>query len=188
LQRAQAGDLAAREELARGCGRAAYGLALQLLRDPDAAADVAQDALLRFFSSLDRVDPSRPVLPWLFRIVRNRIVDLHRRRGVRRTTSLDAHEEGDGGELAKALVEPRPGPDVTSARSELARSLWRCLARLDDKHREILVLRDYQDLSYREIADVVGIPHGTVMSRLHTARRRLREEVLASGHDFGETR
>ena len=63
--------------------------------------------------------------------------------------------------------------------------MWSCLGRLDRAHREILVLRDYQDLSYREIAEVLAIPLGTVMSRLHAARQKLRAEVLATGYRFG---
>jgi RNA polymerase sigma-70 factor (ECF subfamily) len=78
-----------------------------------------------------------------------------------------------------------PGPFERSERGELQRLMWSCLGRLERAHREILVLRDYQDLSYREIAEVLAVPLGTVMSRLHAARRKLRAEVLATGYRFG---
>ena len=181
LRRVRAGDADAREDLARRSGAAAYRLALQLLGDREQARDVAQDAVMRFFATLGRMDPERPIAPWLLRIVRNRVIDLRRRARAR------------GGEPASAssledAEEPRdaaPGPAERSERRELQRVVWACLARLDPSHREILVLRDYQDLSYRDIASVLDIPVGTVMSRLHAARRRLREAVLESGYRFG---
>ena len=188
LRRARAGDRAAREALARSSGDAAFRFALQLVGDRDRARDIAQDSVLRLFATLRRVDPDRPFKPWLFSIVRNRVTDARRRERVR--------GEGPWRPAAPVTVEgaEAPSPDPpdsgpspleTSERSELQRLMWSCLGRLDRAHREILVLRDYQDLSYREIAEVLGIPLGTVMSRLHVARRKLRSEVLATGYRFG---
>jgi RNA polymerase sigma-70 factor (ECF subfamily) len=169
--RAQAGETGAREQLARSCRRSAYLLALQLLGDPDQARDVAQEAMLRLFGRLDRLDPDRPVRPWLFRVVRNRVNDLWRRRQVRRSQSL----EGPAGDLAAQLRDPAGNPEENARRRELRRHLWQALADLPAAKKEILVLRDFHDLSYAEIADTLKVPTGTVMSRLHEARRTLRE-------------
>ena len=177
-RRARGGDRAAAEELARRCRRPAYLLALQLLRDPDDALDVAQDALLRLFTHLDRVDPERPLRPWLAAIVRNRARDLMRRRRVRRHESLDTDPED---RPARVLVDPAAGPEERAARTEAARRLWGALGQLAEAQREILVLRDYQDLAYEEIAAVLGVPLGTVMSRLHRARRALRTLLEGAG-------
>ncbi len=179
--RARSGDREAREELARTFGRPAYLLALQLLGNPEDARDAAQDGLLRFFSRLDRLDPGRPVRPWLLAIVRNAARDLARRRRVRQASSLEEANEDYGVEL----IDAAPGPEDLSRRGELRRKVWSALGELRDAEREILVLRDYQDLSYSEIAGVLGIPVGTVMSRLHRARRAL--GALLSG-DYGELR
>ncbi|MDX1384988.1 MAG: sigma-70 family RNA polymerase sigma factor [Thermoanaerobaculia bacterium] len=179
--RARNGDAAAREDLAARCGRACYAFALQLTGDPDRAADVAQDCLLRFFKSLSRFDPERPVVPWLFQIVRNRVRDLNRR--ARPRAALEHAALLD--DLPRQPRDLAPTPDQRAQRRELRHLMWRCLTTLADGDREILVLRDYQDLSYREIAAVLEVPIGTVMSRLHTARRRLREAVVATGYDFG---
>ena len=183
VSRTKAGDGASREELAARSGRAAYSLALQLVRNPADAQDVAQDSVIRFLSALDRFDDRRPVLPWLFRIVRNRAVDLMRRRSLRRGASLDS-----GGPDGKAIdpVDRNADPYRDSERRELQRRIWDSLAQLHEAHREILVLRDYQDLSYREIAEVLDIPQGTVMSRLHAARKSLRINLLESGWTFGD--
>jgi RNA polymerase sigma-70 factor (ECF subfamily) len=187
LVRAREGDAAAREELARASGDAAFRFALQLVGDRDLARDVAQDAVLRLFASLRRVDPERPFQPWLFRIVRNRAIDL-RRRARRTDRSFEATaglSSAGAAERAHDPADGSPSPLERSEQGELQRLMWSCLGRLDRAHREILVLRDYQDLSYREIAEVLELPLGTVMSRLHAARRRLREEVLATGYRFG---
>jgi RNA polymerase sigma-70 factor (ECF subfamily) len=188
LLRARAGDAAAREELARTSGDAAYRFALQLLGDRELARDVAQDSVLRLFASLRRVDPDRPLQPWLFSIVRNRVIDVRRRAQAHKERSLEGPSGVATMDRVERPIDPpdaSPGPLERSERGELQRLVWSCLGRLDRAHREILVLRDYQDLSYREIAEVLAVPLGTVMSRLHAARRRLREAVLATGYRFG---
>jgi len=86
---AQQGEADALDELARSCRQQAYVFALQLIGHPDDALDVAQDAMVRFFRSLGRFDPSRPVRPWLLRIVRNLVRDRARRLRIRRTESLE---------------------------------------------------------------------------------------------------
>jgi RNA polymerase sigma-70 factor (ECF subfamily) len=183
VARTKAGDGASREELAERSGRAAYSFALQLVRNQADAQDVAQDSMIRFFSSLDRFDEQRPVLPWLFRIVRNRVVDLGRRESLRRGPSLDTGSPQ--GEAIDSL-DSKSDPHQDSERRDLQRRIWASLEELQEPHREILVLRDYQDLSYRQIAEVLEIPQGTVMSRLHAARKRLRARLLESGWIFGE--
>lgn len=178
---ARGGDREAREELARRCRGPAYVLALQLLGDPDDALDAAQDSLLRLFDSFSRFDPSRPLRPWLARIVRNRALDLRRRRRARPTLSLDSLLDAGLPEAAAATA----GPEERAERRELQRRIWRALRELSPAHREILVLRDYQDLSYQEIAAVLAIPVGTVMSRLHAARRSLRQALEADAGPDG---
>ena len=196
---ARAGDDAAREELANRSGRAAYGLALQLLRNQAEAQDVAQDALLKFFSTLDRFDESRPVLPWIFRIVRNRAIDVLRAEGHNPATmsrkrwlkraillfGLIAFVFLVFGPTHIVPVDPATGPHEHSVRLDLQKRIWQCLQAVTPQHREILILRDYQDLSYREISEVLGTPLGTVMSRLHAARKKLREQLLDGGWVFG---
>lgn len=166
------GDVPACDELARRHRKAAFLLALQLLGNRDDALDVAQDAMLRFFSTLHRFDPRRPVRPWLYQIVRNRVHDLRRRQRVRRHDSID--EVNTDGTQRFEITDLKVDLHRDAARSQLRTALWQALGELSENQREILVLRDYQDLSYREIAQALDIPIGTVMSRLHAARKRLR--------------
>lgn len=170
VARARSGDRAAADELASRFAKPAYLVALQLLGNPEDARDAAQTALMRFFTRLDRLEPGRPIRPWLFTIVRNAALDLARRRTVRRSDSLDEAREEFGAEV----IDESADPEADRRRHELRRDIWRALGRLTEKEREILVLRDYQDLTYAEIAAVLSVPVGTVMSRLHRARRALR--------------
>jgi RNA polymerase sigma-70 factor (ECF subfamily) len=172
---AKSGVAEAREELARRYREPAYLLGLQLTGNREDALDLAQDALMRFFTTLDRFQEERPVRPYLLRIVRNRAMDLFRRRRIRRAESLDA------GELPRQIADDRPGPEETTRRAELRRRVWSAVSELAPAKREILVLRDHHDLAYAEIANVLGIPIGTVMSRLHAARKALREVLVADG-------
>jgi RNA polymerase sigma-70 factor (ECF subfamily) len=155
-------------------------LALQLTGGSDVARDVAQDSVLRFFQHLDRFDADRPINPWLYQIVRNRVRDLGRRNRLRRHESLDEWLEQGRPET----IDPLADPAADAERNDLRRRLWQAISTLTDGHREIIVLRDYHDLSYREIAEVLSIPRGTVMSRLHAARMNLREIIEAEGETF----
>ncbi len=177
LAQARDGKPEAREQLARRVGRSAYVFALQITGTPETARDVAQDGVLRFFQHLDRFDAARPIDPWLYQIVRNRARDLMRRERVRRHESLDAWLEQGHPEAA----DPSADPAADAERHDLQRQIWRAISRLPEAHREIFVLRDYHDLSYREIAEVLAIPQGTVMSRLHAARKGLREILIDEG-------
>ena len=182
---AQRGEAEALDELARNCRQQAYVFALQLIGHPDDALDVAQDAMVRFFRSLRRFDPSRPVRPWLLRIVRNLVRDRARRLRVRRTESL---EPADEDALRFEPCDDAPDPEVLASRRELQELVWKCLQGLPPRYREVLVLRDYQDLSYADIAMTLKIPRGTVMSRLHRARRLLQEAVRRHRLRTGEAR
>jgi RNA polymerase sigma-70 factor, ECF subfamily len=170
MRRAQSGDEEARDLLARSCQRSAYLFGLQLLRNREDALDVAQEATLRVLSSLGRFDAERPLRPWLLRITRNLVHDRWRR--GRNRIDVPLSEE--------LLAEPESvDPEQRLERLERQRLVWRELAALPEDAREIIVLRDYRDLTYAEIAAVLEVPLGTVMSRLHRARARLGERVRA---------
>ncbi len=171
VARAIRGDVDARERLARRARNASYVFAVQLTGRRDLSHDIAQDSVMRFFAHLDRFEQSRSLDAWLFQIVRNRTRDVMRRDRIRRHEPL----EDPSGRERPETRDDRVDPAADAVRADLQQRIWRKLDSLTPDHREVLVLREYQDLSYREIAEVLGIPHGTVMSRLHAARKRLRE-------------
>lgn len=179
VSRARAGDGEACNELVKRYRRAAFRFALQLTGHREDALDVTQDAMLRFLDTLEVFDIGRPIQPWLFRIVRNKAYDLGRRKKVRRAESLDDLLERG----MPAPVQAGPHPVESLELAQLRREVWRGLNRLNEAQREILVLREYQDLSYGEISEVLGVPTGTVMSRLHRARQALRKVLEEQGTD-----
>ena len=89
----------------------------------------------------------------------------------------------EAGELPRQIADDRPGPEESTRRAELRRRVWRAVSELAPAKREIVVLRDFHDLAYAEIANVLGIPIGTVMSRLHAARKALREILIRDGFE-----
>ena len=176
---ARAGQRPAREELATRFRRHAYLLALQIVGNQDDALDIAQDAMLRFFEHLGRFRPEHAVRPWLFTIVRNRARDLWRRRATRPSESLESRSD-----LSGQLAHPALDPEQQANRRERERQVWDAIGAMSPNHREILVLRDFHDLAYSEIAEVLQIPVGTVMSRLHAARAAL-GRLVKEGTDNG---
>jgi len=155
-----------------------FGLALRVLRDEEQARDVVQDAFLKAYGSLDRFEGRSGFYTWLYRIAMNLCLDRKRReRGERAVRDEDA--------LAETPADPEavgaPSPGVALERAELRVQLARAIATLPGEARRTLELREVDGLSYHEIAEVLGVPKGTVMSRLHHARRRVREALAAAG-------
>lgn len=155
---------------------AAYNLARYLSRSAIDADDIVQDAMLRAFNSIDGCR-SENVRPWLFAIVRNCWLDRARQAQRGRHTSLPDDDSGE------PLVAEAPDPEAAALHASEGRRLKSVIAALPYEFRKVLVLREMDDLSYREIAEVVGAPIGTVMSRLARARALLREMWLAEDGD-----
>lgn len=150
-------------------GNGAHALALQMLGNTDDATDVVQDAIVKTLRRTGGYDKrSGPLAPWFLRVVRNACIDLIRRR-------RPADNDID------TLSAPGLGPREMAELSQRDRELHAALASLSPEQRQILVLRDYMDLSYAEIAGVLDIPQGTVMSKLHRSRTALRKEL--TGHE-----
>jgi len=149
---------------------AAYNLARWLCRSPVDAEDVVQDAMLRAYRSFDQRRGDE-VRPWLMRIVRNCCHDRAAQPHRRREAPLGAH--------APELVFDGPDAEAQAVRASDARRLRATIATLPDEFREVLILREMEDLSYREIAEVVAVPIGTVMSRLARARALLKDKWMA---------
>lgn len=147
-------------------GNGAHALAIQMLGNRDDAADAVHDAFVKALKKPDAYNADHgPLTPWFLRVVRNHCIDLSRRR---RPTGTDVEE----------LVDPGLGPEALLALSERDLQLQQALTKLSLVQREIIVLRDYMDLGYAEIAAVLEVAPGTVMSRLHRARMALKEELL----------
>jgi RNA polymerase sigma-70 factor (ECF subfamily) len=150
-------------------GRRGFAYAWQMLRNHDDALDAVQAALAAVWQHRRRLHAGRDPRGWFYRVLRNKCVDMLRARRTHRAAALESDPPDHFG------ADPAAG---AGQREELAR-LRQALAELSDEMREIVLLRDYHDLAYADIAAVLEIPPGTVMSRLHRARSALRERLLA---------
>lgn len=177
---AKAGDREAFDTLVETLRSRAYHVARSMVGSSDDALDLSQEAFLKVFRARETFREGEPFLPWFHRILRNTCFSFLRTRGRLRRVSLSggAEDEGDW-ELAD---DDAPPPSAALEADERAGAFRAALALLTARDREILVLRHYQELSYRELAEALDIPEGTVMSRLFHARRRLRERLVAAGY------
>jgi len=154
----------------------AYFIALGLVGNREDALELSQEAFYRAYKHFDQLNSQEKFFPWFYQILRNLCFSHLRRRRLRRTESLD---EMDG--------EPMPSgpadvfdPEMVAERNESKDRVWRAISRLDEKHREVIVLRHFRNLSYDEMARVLFCNRGTVTSRLYYARKRLKEILEGS--------
>ncbi len=183
LDRAQAGDLAAFDELVRRHQREVFAVALRMLGDRDEAEDVAQDAFVRAYQALGSFRREAKVSTWLVSITinlcRNRRRWWARRRRVI-VASVDDPIETPEGSLAHEVADPAPTPATAAQRQEQSERLMTLLQKLDASSRAVIILRDVQGDSYEEIAEALHLRVGTVKSRLSRARLQLRAMLKGS--------
>ena len=172
---AKGGDAAAFRTLVVRYQRKVYAVALGIVKDPDLAWDVAQEAFVRVHQHLGDFKGDSAFSTWLFRIATHLAIDSVRRE---RTSARDDLEEADEAALAdgaEGILATALGtnPQESALRRELADKMSEALSQLPEKHRTILVLREVEGLSYEELAERLQIHKGTVMSRLFHARRKM---------------
>jgi len=174
LARCQRGDRAAFEFLVRRYMRPATAFALGFTGDREEALDLSQDAFIRAYRAIGRFDAQRPFYPWFHKILRNVCLTHVARAAKSHEVPLEDRLDG-----IEALGHDSGGLDPQTAleRRELQHAVWDALRCLSPADREILVLREFQESTYAEIASALDVPPGTVMSRLHSARRRLRAQL-----------
>jgi RNA polymerase sigma-70 factor (ECF subfamily) len=165
------GDRAAGEELFQRYRLLAYRVAHRFLGHEADALDAVQDGFVKALTNLPGFQGRSSFKTWLLRVVSNAALDLGRQRGRRETLSLDAFAPHDQ-DGVQPLVSENPGLDLE--RKDLRNLLDRALATLPESQRRTFVLHAEAELSYREVAEVLGISIGTVMSRLYYARQKLR--------------
>ncbi len=178
MEQARRGDAEAFRTLVDRYYRKVYGMTLSMVRNQDDALELTQETFLHLHRALGSFRFSAKFSTWLYRIVTNVCIDHFRRTSrAPQQMPLVSREEDE----AETIEWPDPGaeaPDQAAYRSELRSALVWAFDRLSAHHRAVMMLRDVEGLSYGEIAGVMGCSVGTVMSRLHYARKRL-QQLLA---------
>jgi RNA polymerase sigma-70 factor (ECF subfamily) len=171
VRQAKRGSHPAFEALVRRYSERAFRVAYRVVRNPDVAEEVLQEALIKAYRGLPRFEFRSSFYTWLYRIVVNLALD--RRRQGKRAPSVEWDDalavEVDPRGVAPTQVDP----ELSARRLEVRELVSKGVQELPDGQREVLLLREVEDLSYEEIANTMGISKGTVMSRLHYARKKL---------------
>jgi RNA polymerase sigma-70 factor, ECF subfamily len=164
--------------------RELFGYLRRYLGDNALAEDVFQNTFLQLHLKSSHYEPGRPVRPWLYTIATNQAIDALRRNGRHQAASLDVERdnpgEGESQTLMEMLESREPGPLDRAHGQEWRQRVRASVELLPDFLRQVLLLAYYQGMKYRDIADVLGIPVGTVKSRLHAALVKLHEAWSAS--------
>ncbi len=175
VERAQAGDRDAFREIVEKYQRRVYSICYGMLKNPDDSMDVSQEVFVKVFRYLEKFNGESTFYTWLYRIAVNMCIDFIRKNSRMRSVDYDdgiarieSMEGGDDNILPSTLGL---NPDKVYGRKELRQKMLEALETLSENHRTILVLREVDGLSYDELAEVLNISKGTVMSRLYHARR-----------------
>jgi RNA polymerase sigma-70 factor (ECF subfamily) len=147
----------------------AYYTALKLVGDPDDAYDLSQEAFIRVYNARRRYDRAHPFYAWFYTIIRNLARNYLRKRNVRYEYAVQTKQS------RKGIQETSDSPECIVEADEAKKAIWAAIDKLSYDHREIIILRHFEDMSYEEIADILGIAVGSVMSRLYYARKKLRD-------------
>jgi len=172
VQMARKGSLVAFEELVARHRDKIYARAYSMMRNEDEALDLSQDAWVKGWQRLAQFQGDSSFVTWMTRIVINLCLDQLRKHKRQRTESIEALEENAGG-IERQMPVITPNPTEGLERAELRARIDRALAQLSAEHRAVLVLHEFEDLEYKEIAKRMKCSIGTVMSRLFYARRRM---------------
>lgn len=195
VARAQAGEVDAFRQLVERYQQRVFILALSVMGNHEDARDVIQEAFLKAYKKLSSFRGQSSFYTWLYRIVFNLAIDEKRKRyrtlemSVGETSSLDASAYGNEDKsVGTSLISPSSNPEHEFHRAELRQHLQQGIQSLSPDHRAVILLREVDGLSYDEISKVVGCNKGTVMSRLHHARKRLQKYLRTAFSEHREGR
>lgn len=179
----------AREEFEREALKhldALYGAALRLTRSASDAEDLVQDSFVKAYRFYDRFEPGTNMKAWLFRILTNTFINKYRR-STRERRVLEGREAEPVGEgvMSRAAMRTLTDPVSEAHRRIITAEIQEALDSLPEDYRVMILLADVEELSYKEIATIVGCPIGTVMSRLHRARKKMQRRLLDQAVQLG---
>ena len=175
VKKAQKGDMEAFEALVLKYEKIVFNISVRMLSDQDDALDASQDVFLKVYKSIKGFKSEAKFSTWIYRVTSNVCLDIIRRRKDRASVSLDAKIEFDDGEASIDPISDTPCVEKEIERSELKRLVSEAVNELPENHRTMIILRDFQDMSYQDIAYVLDCPEGTIKSRISRARKVLKD-------------
>ncbi len=165
IEKCKNGDMEAYELLVKKYMKKAYNVALFYTKNPTDAWDISQQGFVNAWKGMKRFDTRSPFFPWLYAIIKNEALSRYKR-------EKKEEEKREEGLPLKTIISP----EEYLEKEERIRTLKESLSKLDKEKKEIIYLRHYADMSYKEISEVLGLPEGTIMSRLYYARKALFKE------------
>lgn len=178
MERTRAGDKAAFGQIVTAYMRRAYFTALAFVQDHEAARDLSQEAFIRAYRHRNRFETHRRFFTWYYQILRNLCLNYCRDR-ARHAAPFSQLSPGS----LRAVSDPRIPADEALELQERRQVVWAAIQALKEQDREIILLKDFQEYSYKEIAELLQCPLGTVMSRLYSARKALKQKVARYFHE-----
>jgi len=177
IARARTGDSSAENELVERHYRNVFNLAFRLSGNYDDAQDIVIDAFVRVHNALPSFRGDANFTTWLYRIVKNVFLDERKKQRIRNHSSLEEMVELEDSSISRQVEDPKPGPQHNVERRERAELIQAAVMSLPDNQRLMIGLYHFQHRSYEEIAEVMGLPIGTVKSRLNRARLALKNKL-----------
>ena len=171
IERCRRGSRRAFEPIVEKYMKDAYFIALGLVGNHEDALDLSQEAFFRAYNNIKTLNTKWGFFPWFYQILRNLCFSHLRKRKVRSGPSFDQLTENE----AVAFASDCPAPEAPSEQKETQQQVWQAVNQLDEKHREVIVLRHFRNMSYEQMAKALFCNKGTVTSRLYYARKMLKE-------------
>ena len=178
IEKSIQGDSESFEKLILSCEKKVYNIALKILGNEADAYDAAQDTFIKVYKNLEKFKGNSSFSTWVYRITSNVCLDIIRKnKNKKNTVSIDKEIEFDDSDATFEIEDRNADTEEKILEKERSEALHKALSRLNPEQREILVLREFQNLSYDEIAKVLDLNVGTVKSRISRGRERLREKL-----------
>ena len=161
-----------------------FNMAMYITKNREDALDVSQEVFLKLWRTLESFRGECSIKSYLMKLTKNAALDLKRRNSYRQTVSLTMeNDEGESSQLDIADTSEDANPQEAYLRRERIERVRRAISELDEEHRQVIVMREMNGMSYREISDALGINEGTVKSRINRARSALKK-ILTDGNIF----
>lgn len=177
IKKCKRGNIDAFEELIENYEKTVFNIALKMVKNPDDAMDVSQEALIKVYKSISSFNFQSAFSTWLYKVVVNTCLDFLRKKKSN-TYSIDVPIETEDGEIKREIKDNINSPETLLDKQLTKELIHNSINKLDDIHKTVIILRDIQGFTYEEIAQILDCSLGTVKSRISRARKNLKDIIL----------